>query len=71
MPFAHLVGIFPRPEKVVELSRAVERRRASSQGIVDRYQVVSKICPVVNRVETRGNTERDGGKIFLQDLIRH
>ncbi len=33
MPFAHLVGIFPRPEKVVELSRAVERRRASPEEL--------------------------------------
>lgn len=29
MPFAHLVGIFPRSEAVVELSRAVDRGRAS------------------------------------------
>lgn len=33
MPFAHLVGIFPRSEKVVELSRAVERRRASAEEL--------------------------------------
>jgi 5-methyltetrahydropteroyltriglutamate--homocysteine methyltransferase len=34
MPFAHLVGIFPRSEKVVELTRAVERKRAAADELV-------------------------------------
>jgi 5-methyltetrahydropteroyltriglutamate--homocysteine methyltransferase len=33
MPFAHLVGIFPRSEKVVELSRSVDRGRASPEEL--------------------------------------
>ncbi len=33
MPFAHLVGIFPRSEKVVELTRAVERKRAGADEL--------------------------------------
>ncbi|MDR7420325.1 MAG: hypothetical protein QN178_15595 [Armatimonadota bacterium] len=33
MPFAHLVGIFPRSERVVELSRSVDRKRATPEEL--------------------------------------
>jgi 5-methyltetrahydropteroyltriglutamate--homocysteine methyltransferase len=33
MPFAHLTGIFPRSEKVVELSRSVDRKRATPEEL--------------------------------------
>jgi 5-methyltetrahydropteroyltriglutamate--homocysteine methyltransferase len=33
MPFAHLTGIFPRSEKVVELSRSVDRNRATTEEL--------------------------------------
>ncbi len=58
MPFAHLVGIFPRSEKVVELTRAVERKRAGAD------ELAAAIAEDEQRVIA---IQRDAGLDYVMD----
>ncbi len=68
MPFAHLVGIFPRSEKVVELSRAVERRRATVDELA--AAVAEDEQQVIALQRNAGLDYIVDGQLRWQDLLR-
>jgi len=68
MPFAHLVGIFPRTEKVVELSRALERRRASPEDLAAAIAEAERQVIAVQR--EAGLDYIVDGQFRWQDLFR-
>lgn len=68
MPFAHLVGLFPRSEKVVELSRAVERKRASADDLTG--AVAEDERRVIALQREAGLDYITDGQIRWQDLLR-
>lgn len=68
MPFAHLVGIFPRSEKVVELSRAVERRRATAEELA--AAVAEDERRVIALQREAGLDYIVDGQLRWQDLLR-
>jgi 5-methyltetrahydropteroyltriglutamate--homocysteine methyltransferase len=68
MPFAHLVGIFPRPEKVVELSRAVERRRATPEELASAITEAERAVLAVQ--QEAGLDYVVDGQFRWQDLFR-
>jgi 5-methyltetrahydropteroyltriglutamate--homocysteine methyltransferase len=68
MPFAHLVGIFPRSENVVELSRAVERRRAGPQELA--AAIAEDERRVIALQREAGLDYIVDGQLRWQDLLR-
>jgi 5-methyltetrahydropteroyltriglutamate--homocysteine methyltransferase len=68
MPFAHLVGIFPRSEAVVELSRAVERRRATADELA--AAVAEDEQRVIALQREAGLDYIVDGQLRWQDLLR-
>jgi 5-methyltetrahydropteroyltriglutamate--homocysteine methyltransferase len=68
MPFAHLVGIFPRTERVVEVSRAVERRRAGPEELADAIAEAERLVITVQR--EAGLDYIADGQFRWQDLFR-
>lgn len=68
MPFAHLVGIFPRSEKVVELSRAVDRRRATTEELSE--AIVEDERRVIALQREAGLDYIVDGQLRWQDLLR-
>ncbi len=68
MPFAHLVGIFPRSEKVVELSRAVERRRATADELA--AAIAEDEQRVIALQREAGLDYIVDGQLRWQDLLR-
>jgi 5-methyltetrahydropteroyltriglutamate--homocysteine methyltransferase len=68
MPFAHLVGIFPRTERVVEVSRAVERRRAGPEELAEAIAEAERLVITVQR--EAGLDYIVDGQFRWQDLFR-
>ena len=68
MPFAHLVGIFPRSERVVELSRAVERRRATAHELA--AAIAEDEAHVIALQREAGLDYIVDGQLRWQDLLR-
>ncbi len=68
MPFAHLVGIFPRSERVVELSRAVERGRATADELA--AAIAEDERQIILLQEEAGLDYIVDGQLRWQDLLR-
>lgn len=68
MPFAHLVGIFPRTEQVVEVSRAVERGRAGPDELAAAIAEAERAVIAVQR--EAGLDYVVDGQFRWQDLFR-
>lgn len=68
MPFAHLVGIFPRSEKVVELSRAVGRGRATPEELA--AAIAEDEHAVIALQREAGLDYITDGLLRWQDLLR-
>ncbi|MGH2372667.1 MAG: hypothetical protein ACRDIC_04200 [bacterium] len=68
MPFAHLVGIFPRSEKVVELTRAVERKRAGTDELA--AAIANDEQSVIAIQREAGLDYVVDGQFRWQDLLR-
>ncbi len=68
MPFAHLVGIFPRSEKVVELSRAVDRGRASPEELA--AAIAEDERRVIALQQEAGLDYITDGQLRWHDLLR-
>ncbi len=68
MPFAHLVGIFPRSEQVVELSRSVDRGRATPQDLAE--AIAEDERRVIALQREAGLDYITDGQLRWQDLFR-
>ncbi|MDR7545268.1 MAG: hypothetical protein QN120_13570 [Armatimonadota bacterium] len=68
MPFAHLVGIFPRSETVVECSRAVERGRATPEHLA--AAIAEDERRVIALQREAGLDYVTDGLLRWQDLLR-
>lgn len=68
MPAAHLVGIFPRSERVVELSRAVDRGRATPDALA--AAVAEDERAVIALQQEAGLDYVLDGLLRWQDLLR-
>jgi 5-methyltetrahydropteroyltriglutamate--homocysteine methyltransferase len=68
MPFAHLVGIYPRSEKVVELSRAVDRGRAAPEALAAAIDEDERAVIALQREV--GLDYVTDGQLRWQDLLR-
>jgi 5-methyltetrahydropteroyltriglutamate--homocysteine methyltransferase len=68
MPFAHLVGIFPRSEAVVECSRAAERGRATREDLA--AAIAEDERRVVALQRQAGLDYITDGLLRWQDLLR-
>jgi 5-methyltetrahydropteroyltriglutamate--homocysteine methyltransferase len=68
MPFAHLVGIYPRSEKVVELSRSVERGRATPDALA--AAVAEDERAIIALQREAGLDYVTDGQLRWQDLLR-
>lgn len=68
MPFAHLVGIFPRSETVVELSRSVDRGRATPEELA--AAIAEDERRIVALQRDAGLDYVTDGQLRWQDLLR-
>ncbi len=68
MPFAHLTGIFPRSEKVVELTRSVDRKRATSDELAAAVAADERTLIALQREV--GLDYVVDGQLRWQDLLR-
>jgi len=68
MPFAHLVGIYPRSEKVVELSRALDRGRATPEALAAAVEEDERAVIALQR--EAGLDYVTDGQLRWQDLLR-
>jgi 5-methyltetrahydropteroyltriglutamate--homocysteine methyltransferase len=68
MPFAHLVGIFPRSERVVELSRAVDRGRATADELS--AAIADDERRIIALQQEAGLDYIVDGQLRWQDLLR-
>lgn len=68
MPFAHLVGIFPRSERVVELSRAVDRGRATADELA--AAIADDERRIITLQQEAGLDYIVDGQLRWQDLLR-
>jgi 5-methyltetrahydropteroyltriglutamate--homocysteine methyltransferase len=68
MPFAHLVGTFPRSEKVVELSRSVDRKRAAPEELA--AAVAEDERAIIALQREAGLDYVVDGQLRWQDLLR-
>ncbi|MDQ7858228.1 MAG: hypothetical protein QN174_13430 [Armatimonadota bacterium] len=68
MPFAHLVGIYPRSEKVVELSRSVDRGRATPEALAAAVEEDERAVIALQR--EAGLDYITDGLLRWQDLLR-
>lgn len=68
MPFAHLVGIFPRSERVVELSRAFDRGRATEEELS--AAIADDERRVIALQQEAGLDYIVDGQLRWQDLLR-
>src|SRR5262245_12564152 len=68
MPFAHLTGIFPRSEKVVELTRSVDRKRATPAALADAVAADERTLTALQR--EGGLDYLVDGQLRWQDLLR-
>lgn len=68
MPFAHLVGIFPRSERVVELSRSVDRGRATPEELA--AAIADDERRIIALQREAGLDYITDGQLRWQDLLR-
>jgi len=68
MPFAHLTGIFPRSEKVVELTRSVDRKRATPEELAAAVADDERTLIALQR--EAGLDYAVDGQLRWQDLLR-
>lgn len=68
MPFAHLVGIFPRSERVVELSRSVDRGRATPDELA--AAIAEDERRIIALQQEAGLDYVVDGQLRWQDLLR-
>jgi 5-methyltetrahydropteroyltriglutamate--homocysteine methyltransferase len=68
MPFAHLVGIFPRSERVVDLSRAFDRGRASAEELA--AAIADDERRIIALQQEVGLDYIVDGQLRWQDLLR-
>jgi 5-methyltetrahydropteroyltriglutamate--homocysteine methyltransferase len=68
MPLAHLVGIFPRSERVVELSRSVDRKRATPEELA--AAIAEDERRIIALQREAGLDYVVDGQLRWQDLLR-